>query len=290
MASNRIVYIDSCKLICIILMIWAHCWCGYSHINRYIYLFHMPLFFYVSGMFIKGLDLNDAISKYAKRLLIPYAITSILTLLVLLTLAQIICMPVDKIVINWIKRTLFASAQPGSEFLAQFDFVGPIWFLFGMFWSCTFYSYLKNKYSGITLWGFSLVLFALASISIKGIRLPFSIQAGMGGVLLLQIGQFIKENDLLVKVKMLPKSLVLLMSLTILVLGWNTGLNIGILNYPFGLTSLFVSIIISILLINTVQVMKVFNKWGGVRTLYITNFVLPFNSVEYIPYIGQPIL
>lgn len=72
MTSQRIGYIDIAKGIGILLVIWAHLECC-EYVRSAIYLFHMPLFFFISGMFYK--DPSDAkvyIQKTLKKYVYPY--------------------------------------------------------------------------------------------------------------------------------------------------------------------------------------------------------------------------
>lgn len=78
---TRYEYIDITKGIGILLVVWAHILItGWSH--ELIYAFHMPLFFFVSGMLFRPLR-YDSFKQFmvvrAKRLLVPYAIYSVAT-------------------------------------------------------------------------------------------------------------------------------------------------------------------------------------------------------------------
>lgn len=81
---KRFEYLDIAKGVGILLVVWGHILLvGPSH--RVIYAFHMPLFFLISGMLFKREKFNsiiDFIGKRAKRLLIPFAIYSIVTWLI----------------------------------------------------------------------------------------------------------------------------------------------------------------------------------------------------------------
>lgn len=78
---KRYDYLDITKGIGILLVVWAHILItGTSH--RVIYAFHMPLFFLISGMLFrrdKYQSFFDFLRKRAKRLLMPFAIYSIVT-------------------------------------------------------------------------------------------------------------------------------------------------------------------------------------------------------------------
>lgn len=78
---RRYDYLDIAKGIGILLVVWAHILLtGPSH--RVIYAFHMPLFFLISGMLFKRDKFNgfgDFLKRRAKRLLLPFAIYSVVT-------------------------------------------------------------------------------------------------------------------------------------------------------------------------------------------------------------------
>ena len=56
MDKKRIAYIDKAKGVAILLVILGHC-CGSVEepINRFVLSFHMPLFFFLSGLLAKPL-------------------------------------------------------------------------------------------------------------------------------------------------------------------------------------------------------------------------------------------
>lgn len=81
MIKQRFDYIDIARGLGILMVVWAHIMLvGWTH--RMIYAFHMPLFFFLSGMvFNRGRynGFKDFISHRAKRLFLPYAIYSVVT-------------------------------------------------------------------------------------------------------------------------------------------------------------------------------------------------------------------
>ena len=81
MTQNRFDYIDIAKGLGILMVVWAHIMVtGWSH--RLIYAFHMPLFFFLSGMLFqrhKYPSLISFVGRRAKRLLLPYVIYSVAT-------------------------------------------------------------------------------------------------------------------------------------------------------------------------------------------------------------------
>lgn len=81
MAKQHIEYIDIAKGIGILLVIWGHIITN-SFSREFLYSFHMPLFFLLSGMFFKSEKYNSFflfLCKRGKRLLVPLALYSIVT-------------------------------------------------------------------------------------------------------------------------------------------------------------------------------------------------------------------
>jgi acyltransferase len=83
--TNRVYWIDALKAIAIILVVIGHSpgIQGYSYIVKYIYSFHIPLFFLISGILFDAKmvenDLSPFLKKQARGLLIPYFAWGFLT-------------------------------------------------------------------------------------------------------------------------------------------------------------------------------------------------------------------
>ncbi len=56
---KRLQYLDICKGILIILVVWGHCMPENSLIHKFIYSFHIPAFFIVSGMSLRYVKFAD---------------------------------------------------------------------------------------------------------------------------------------------------------------------------------------------------------------------------------------
>ena len=82
--ENRLGYIDSAKGIGILLVVIGHHLLGAEWIVNWIFSFHMPLFFIITGI-LSGCrekrDIKQLVAKKAKSLMYPYAIFSLLNLL-----------------------------------------------------------------------------------------------------------------------------------------------------------------------------------------------------------------
>ena len=81
MAGKRVEFIDFAKGIGILTVVWAHIMLvGWSH--QLIYAFHMPFFFFASGLLFnreKYSSFGEFVRRRAKGMLLPYAIYSVVT-------------------------------------------------------------------------------------------------------------------------------------------------------------------------------------------------------------------
>ncbi len=85
--SKRIDYLDYVKGLGILLVILGHIYTGDNYIKIWLYSFHMPLFFIVSGILIKHTNIKDRdikniiVSKF-KSLIIPYICFELLAIFI----------------------------------------------------------------------------------------------------------------------------------------------------------------------------------------------------------------
>ncbi len=133
--KERITYIDVAKCIAIWLMIVGHG--KISHISQiYIYSFHMPLFFIISGMFFKKEKLFvDNLKSSVRTLLIPYFFFSLINL----TVCWVHPYLHPELYYNMHGISIFYAAIKGmfigSDYVTKTSFMpfGPLWFLVALF-------------------------------------------------------------------------------------------------------------------------------------------------------------
>ena len=125
-ASARNPTLSIAKALCIILMVVGHSGCP-AYLHDWIYLFHMPCFFLISGYLLKDRYIDNlklAVRKRLKGLWIPYVKWSILFLLLHNAFYRIGLYPniysFKEIIIKACKTLVFY----GSEQL-----LWPFWFL-----------------------------------------------------------------------------------------------------------------------------------------------------------------
>lgn len=169
--QNRIESIDIAKGLGIILVIIGHCTKTGIFINNWIYSFHMPLFFFISGLCfnnIKYADNNYFIIQRTKTLLIPCIYLSIL--------------------IYFISFSL--NIYPPTDYPPD-----ALWFVFILYLSECFYffinKYLKNNIIKLSI--IFLMLFIGLILNIKRIVLPFCLCSIFPAVFYYGIGNLFKD-------------------------------------------------------------------------------------------------
>lgn len=181
--------IDISKAIGILLMILGHCLGIPDILRNFIFSFHMPLFFILSGYFYKPNQIMDIIRKGNKHLVKPYLITSIICIMLCLTAGNF-DLAKDKVI-----GTIMSNGGWSHEmFGANLPYIGPIWFLLALYWCKVFYSYLRRHTEKYLLVSFLVSTIALI-IGKYIINLPFGILTGFCGIIFYAMGDYWK-NDL----------------------------------------------------------------------------------------------
>ena len=214
---ERFNQFDILKAIGIILVIIGHTIKG-NFIGNFIYSFHMPLFFLVSGYFLKEKH-PLPIKQLSKRLLKPYFVTC--TLLILISC--IIYLDLQgktkwDFLLEWIISVLYGNGIENEICNIPLQSIGPLWFLLALFWGTLIVqtSLFYNKKCPALL---TVVLCIIISLylSTHNLLLPFSIRQGMLSVGYIYIGYIIKKQypTIIIKSKIawLPLLIIWIMSI-----------------------------------------------------------------------------
>lgn len=192
MEKNRIRHFDIAKGIGMLCVILGHL--SVSGINMVVFTFHMPLFFIISGYFLKKQDPKLIIHKKFRQLLIPYILTC-LAIAGLSMAKDFLLGRTDALVHNvllWCYAGFYGSGNPYSHpFYVKA--IGAIWFLFAMFWSIVIYNGIMD-WKGCSVW--VLILALTGYFSAKYIYLPWSIQSGMLALVFIHVGHYFRIKQL----------------------------------------------------------------------------------------------
>lgn len=280
--SGRIEYIDIAKGFGMILVVIGHCIDGHTFPGTWIYSFHMPLFFILSGLCFKD-DKYPTFSPFMgrriKTLLLPCIYFT-----VLLTVLSSLFM--DNYDITELCRGL-----PGA-----------LWFVFVLF-LCELVYYFINRISNKSLKFVVLSLFLIIGIMLDRwhVTLPYSICTVFAAVFFYGFGHNLKSftNSLatrkILSQTILPAALIFLLVPGIVV--YFTGENIGMVNNVFPRPALLYCIIAIMGSYGTIITVSAFDfgklkkiiLFIGNNTLTILSvhiFFISLSSFYILPYIS----
>ena len=186
---TRLEHIDIAKGIGIVLVVFGHLsgiesiphWLTLS--RSFIYQFHIPLFFFISGMFYKGDDAWGAfLIKKTKRLYVPFVVANGLFLIIDVCLR---CLSHEPVVLvdnlkHFVKVLLLLSVTPLG---------GATWFLKALFVIAILYKFLWQLSESRL---FVLIICLLLGFSGTYIQPDYSASAIMVGLLFYCLGNNVK--------------------------------------------------------------------------------------------------
>lgn len=123
---NRIIWLDIARALCIILVVMGHFYpdyapLWYTHLRSVIYIFHMPLFMFVSGcVYIATLrpsTYGDFLTRKVKRLIIPYFTVSTLIIAIKLATQHFTEMENPVSLLSFVKQFYEPTAAPFLWFI-----------------------------------------------------------------------------------------------------------------------------------------------------------------------------
>lgn len=215
MTTGRVKYIDIARGIAMLCIVLGHL--GNSQINRVVFTFHVPIFFFITGYFINNkLTMKNFIKDKAKTLLIPYLCTCIV-IIFLGGLEYFIFYGAEdakKAMLDWVYASIYGAGDAYTEPF-YIKAIGAIWFLWATFWGSVFLRSILNVKTGTRIL-LVLVLFFIGSWSRKLFWFPLSIQAGCCATLFMYLGHLLKDiKELLKKINIETKTVLSILALAI---------------------------------------------------------------------------
>ena len=171
MVSSRSRTVDIARGIAMIAIVIGHL--GVHDINRVVFTFHLPIFFIITGYYLKTDESFEAVVKKRFRtLIVPY----------FLTCAAVI---IFAVIINILNTDNYLEPY----FIKG---IGAIWFLWATFWGVIFVKLIlkaKSPFRSVLV----LIVFLVGYFSRLICWIPLSIQAGCCGTLYIYIGTKAKD-------------------------------------------------------------------------------------------------
>jgi len=269
--TDKVEWVYTLKFIGIIAVILGHI---SSPLGEFIFSWHMPLFFVLSGFFIRlELDPLQVFNKEIKRLIIPYFIFVVLALVVE-TSKRVILHRAPLDFLNELNGAFFWMDMDGL--INSYAFI--LWFLPALFVS-RYLTYAIKKYIKHVVLQTAVVV-TLFLISFK-VQLPFAIDNGLNALLFVYVGHHL----LLLVSKRFFLILSLVITIGVYFVSGIPSLNMSEKQYSDILLNLVWSISVVCLLISiiahTKNVPKIVMLWGG-NTMLLFIFHPYTNNISSI--------
>lgn len=193
--NKRVEWIDSLRGLAMFFVVWGHTFpTNKWTIRKYIYSFHMPLFFFISGLTFNNSDkikFKDFVQKRFKSLIIPYFIINI------------ICYFLMIIIFNFNLYDRFGYIEDIIGIFISNDEIfylpsNPSWFLISLFLTEILFYFLKKHSKNDFDLGKVIAICGLISyvnsISKFQFFVPFHIDTVFTGVVFYYLGYLFMKN------------------------------------------------------------------------------------------------
>lgn len=292
--KNRETWLDVAKGLGIILVVYGHSSIfAQNALLIYIYWFHMPAFFIISGYLFKNPQnlsgLRELIKKRTLQLIIPY-----LSFFIVITLVKLVL----QLRHGDTNLTLFFNELISNVFGGRFasGYYGVFWFITCLFATQIVFSIIrilvKSQLKQLII---IILLYTLAHVEVwllnnyglssSAIKIPWNLDVSLITLVYFSLGFYIKT--VLQKIPLKLTSLTILLSATFIILN-----HIGILNYKLDLKPLYYKdfildfIIPLIMTISLLGISQLLSNFGflskflamlGTISLVIMYLHVPFN-------------
>lgn len=189
----RVKYFDIAKGIGILCIIAGHM--GNAAINNFVFTFHVPIFFLISGYFLKNnTSLKEFAAKKYKQLIYPYIITCI-CIIVGVTLSNIIRTRSLEYLVEDVKTWFIASVYGSGSIEYSTPFymgqIGAVWFLTALFTALMIVRYFIDYEYG---WAGVILLAYVGYKTGTMVWMPLSVQAGMTAAVFVYLGWIFNKH------------------------------------------------------------------------------------------------
>lgn len=193
--SSRVLFIDYAKALGMFLIIWGHTkLTGIS--NEFVYAFHIPLFFCLSGMVFnkeRYENLGHFLTRKVQTLLVPYVVFSVLTWMLWAGYSYFTHADVDSLW-NPLLQTFLAQGSGGFlEHNVPLWFVTCLFVVELMYW---FVSELKDVWNIVTCVVLAIISYCLVNYcdiwDFK--RMPWSIDVAMMAIPFFSLGHLLAKH------------------------------------------------------------------------------------------------
>lgn len=266
--SKRIEYLDVAKGLGILFIVLGHSKLP-DILLSWIYSFHVPLFFIISGYLYKPRPIFEIVKKGFKQLVKPMFLTNLVCVLGLMVVFSHSGTWLGPKLGNWILNSFLM--------INKEEFAG-MWFLCALFWAKIWLKLLL-RFCGKFLISSSILLFLMTMQLWLNIgEVPWFFLHGMACSLFLTIGYILKNTNFIDYKSHYEVSL---LCLFIVFYAYKLPMDVNLFNYPNGLFSVISSTCISLAFLFLLKIfcgikhvtgIKNLIMWIGENTLIILCF------------------
>lgn len=190
LSVGRIYWLDYAKMVGVFLMIYGHgSLCG--DLRNYVFSFHMPMFFFISGMLYKPLSLLETIKKNWRGLMIPYLLLNLICYIPqVLVLSLHGTLTIDRLLSNW--GAVFLGL--GYDTNGLIPMATPCWFIYALFLAKVMMALsLKKGKKGLVIFcGLSILITIL--LQYEKIDLLVPVDSAFLAIPFLSMGYLLKDK------------------------------------------------------------------------------------------------
>ncbi|ESS74094.1 acyltransferase [Methyloglobulus morosus KoM1] len=184
----RLFWLDNLKAFGVFLVVFGHL-IPESYLKQYIYSFHVPLFFFISGFLFDRTkySFKQYLRKKLNTLLVPYFCFAIFSYLFWFFVVRNFSISGKSLAVNSLKPLIGILYAVGSD--SWRDILNPaLWFLPCLFVVEVIFYFIKNKYF--------LLIFAVLGyfVAYSSFRLPWSVDVAQTAIIFYGIGYFYKDR------------------------------------------------------------------------------------------------
>lgn len=268
--KKRIEFLDIAKGIAVLLMIIGHTKNIPSDLRSFIFSFHMPVFFIISGYTFKTKPFKQVLVSSFKRLLLPYFITC-MVMLVIYIIRSRLKVNSNYFVINYydLRATLFSYFYGNCKthnFFIKIPGIEYIWFLNCLFVIRLLFNYISRL--NIYLSGAVCLAFSVMGMLIsKYVWLPFNLDIALVALFFVYGGYVLKRIDFL---NMPVAGWLICICVWLLYIPFGH-IEMAVRAYPYTVVSLISSLCGSIVFLKFCKCIEKYKYINGFFTFFGTN-------------------
>lgn len=214
LAQNRDYVIDNTKLICLFLILFCHIPPMAGHFHAAILLFHVPVFFLISGLFFKNGSYSEVIKASARTLLLPYFIFNLFLIIISCCIVTIghYEFTVKTHIVKPLIGVLLGSTLPNAPFKIP---GGPSWFLIALFIDRVIFSIFLHAKKPFKVILCIILLLTFICLYNYNTWCLYSFDSALLGLPFMAIGYFLKDKISLIRGLPIPMKITLIVVLSI---------------------------------------------------------------------------